>query len=95
MPSSNVKKADLSIFDLGLSPDGVGVIHHSVHHRIAGPVATIHADRRPGGTLRYVCPMRGSLVLVTDEISLSRLSYPTGRLRCPACSEMHLVNQDN
>lgn len=93
--SPNHKQANLAIFERDLSPKGVGTIHSSVHHRIAGPVAIIHAERRPGGALRYLCPTSGSFVLLTDEISLDRLSYPTGRLRCPACGEMHLVNQGN
>lgn len=95
MSISSIKKAELAIFDQDLSLRGVGSIHSSVHHRLAGPVITIHAEARAGGTLRYLCPTRGSLVLLTDESSLTRLSYPTGRLRCTACGEMHLVSQDS
>lgn len=48
---------------------------------------------RPSGALRYRCPVNGSLVLVTDEMTLAGLDRQRGRLRCVGCGETHLLTR--
>ena len=70
-------------------------IHPSVFHNTAGPLRATVAQMRPGGALRYRCPVNGSLVLVTDEVTLAELDRPRARLRCIDCGEMHMLTQDD
>ena len=49
---------------------------------------------RPSGALRYRCPVNGSLVLVSDELTLAGLVRRQGRLHCVGCGETHLLTQD-
>lgn len=69
-------------------------IHPSVFHTAAGPLRVTESSARPGGAVRYRCPVNDSLVLVTDESALAELDRPTARLRCAACGEMHLLSQE-
>jgi hypothetical protein len=71
-----------------------GRIHPSVYRRDGGFLRWATASPRPHGALRYVCPVTGSFVLVTDEATLQRLAGRRGRLRCPDCGEFHLILRD-
>jgi hypothetical protein len=66
-------------------------IHPSVFHEAAGPLLAAKAIPRPHGAVRYRCPINGSLVLVTDDETLSRFNGAHVRLRCSDCGEMHLL----
>lgn len=66
-------------------------IHPSVFHEAAGPLLSATATPRPHGAVRYRCPINGSLVLVTDDETLSQFDRPHVRLRCNDCGEMHLL----
>ena len=68
-------------------------IHPSAFGQAAGMVRWAKATPRAHGTLRYQCPVTGSLVLITDETALAKLPRPRGRLRCMDCGEMHLLTQ--
>ncbi len=68
-------------------------IHPSVFHNTAGPMRATEAMPRPGGALRYRCPVNGSLVLLTDDVTLASIDRPRARLRCIDCGEMHLLTQ--
>ena len=70
-------------------------IHPSVFHNAAGPLRVTESSPRPGGAVRFCCPVNDSLVLVTDESELVELERPVARLRCAACGEMHLVTQES
>ncbi|MFN3657221.1 MAG: hypothetical protein ACK4UO_08210 [Pseudolabrys sp.] len=41
--------------------------------------------------MRYVCPVTGSFVLVTDPDALRLLERPHARLRCVGCGETHFI----
>jgi predicted RNA-binding Zn-ribbon protein involved in translation (DUF1610 family) len=43
------------------------------------------------GAVRYRCPVTGSFVLLTDEISLRKFAHPTTCLRCAGCGGLHFV----
>ncbi len=66
-------------------------IHPSVFHEAAGPLLAAKATLRSRGAVRYRCPINGSLVLVTDDETLSRFDRAPVRLRCGDCGEMHLL----
>ena len=66
-------------------------VHPSVYRRDGGLLRWVPASLRAYGALRYVCPVTGSFVLVTDEANLQQLAGPRGRLRCPDCGEFHLI----
>src|SRR6185437_1616187 len=68
-----------------------GTIHPSALTHAAAFLRRAQATPRAHGALRYQCPVTGSLVLVTDEASLKRLTGKRGRLRCTACREIHLL----
>ena len=68
--------------------------HPSALGQAAGMVRWAKATPRAHGTLRYQCPVTGSLVLVTDEAALAKLARPRGRMRCVDCGEIHLLTQD-
>ncbi|MDO9412002.1 MAG: hypothetical protein Q7T81_05445 [Pseudolabrys sp.] len=70
-------------------------IHPSVFHNTAGPMREAVAELRPSGAMRYRCPVNGSLVLVTDDVTLAELDKPRARLRCIDCGEMHLLTQES
>jgi len=71
-----------------------GDIHPSVYRDGAGFLRWATVTPRAQGALRYVCPVTGSFVLVTEEATLQRLASPRARLRCPDCGEMHLLARD-
>jgi hypothetical protein len=66
-------------------------IHPSVLRQQNGFLRQVPADQRPHGAVRYGCPVTGSLVLITDDSALRRLSKGRARLRCAGCGEMHLL----
>ena len=66
-------------------------IHASAFSEARALLRWVEASTRPHGALRYRCPVSGSLVLVTDEPTLSRLRHARGRLRCADCGEQHLL----
>ena len=68
-----------------------GTIHPSALTHAAALLRRAQSTPRAHGALRYQCPVTGSLVLVTDEASLKRLTGKRGRLRCTACREIHLL----
>lgn len=70
-------------------------IHPSVFHNTAGPMREALAELRPSGAMRYRCPVNGSFVLVTDDVTLAELDKPRARLRCIDCGEMHLLTSEN
>ena len=69
-------------------------IHPAVYQQAGRMVRWAQATPRPNGALRYQCPVTGSFVLVTDEVTLADLNRPRARLRCAGCSEMHLLTMD-
>jgi hypothetical protein len=69
-------------------------IHPSVYRQAAGMLRSAEATPRPHGGLRYQCPVTGSFVLITDDVTLESLSPPHARIRCVDCGEMHLLRQD-
>jgi hypothetical protein len=69
-------------------------IHPSVFHEAAGPLLLAEATPRPHGAVRYRCPINGSLVLVTDDETLSQFNRLHLRLRCCDCGEMHLLSSE-
>ena len=70
-----------------------GRIHPSVYRQDGGLLRWATATARPHGAVRYICPVTGSFVLVTDAANLQRLAGPRGRLRCPDCGEIHLISR--
>jgi hypothetical protein len=66
-------------------------LHPSAYRQDGQLMHWVAASLRPHGALRYQCPVTGSLVLVTDEATLSALKPPRARLRCPNCGDMHLL----
>jgi len=73
-----------------LDPDW-RTFHPSAYRHVATLMWQVKATARAHGTLRYQCPVTGSLVLVTDEATLARLAGRAARLRCTACGELHLM----
>lgn len=69
-------------------------VQPSVYRNTDGPLRATEAMPRPSGALRYRCPVNGSLVLVSDEMTLAGLVHRRGRLRCVGCGETHLLTQD-
>ncbi len=84
--SSAAKHVDRMTF-----PNFAGRIHPSVYRQDGGLLRWARATARPHGAVRYVCPVTGSFVLLTDEANLQRLGGRRGRLRCPDCGEFHLI----
>ena len=64
-------------------------VHPSVYRQSAGLLRQVPAELRPGGAVRYRCPVTGSFILVTDPDALRRLERPLARLHCVGCREMH------
>lgn len=64
-------------------------------YRPAGSmVRRAKATMRAHGALRYQCPVTGSFVLITDDMTLAGLARPQGRVRCMDCQETHLLTRD-
>jgi hypothetical protein len=72
-------------------PNFAARIHPSVYRQGGGFQRWVTATARPHGALRYICPVTGSFVLLTDDANLQRLGGPRGRLRCADCGEIHLI----
>jgi hypothetical protein len=79
---------------MSLRSENWGTIHPSAYRNGAGLLRWAAVTRRAHGALRYVCPLTGSFVLVTDEATLQRLASPRAQVRCPDCGEMHLLLRD-
>ena len=71
-----------------------GTFHPSVFRHAATLTRWVAASARPHGALRYQCPVTRSFVVVTDDTTLAALDQPRARLRCAACSEMHLLTRE-
>lgn len=70
------------------------IVQPSMYSNTVGPLRATEITPRPSGALRYRCPVNGSLVLVTDEMTLAGLDRRHGRLRCVGCGETHLLTAD-
>ncbi len=66
-------------------------LHDSAYVHARAPLHPVAARPRGHGALRYRCPVTGSFVLLNGEATLKRLNRPQTRLRCPDCSELHLM----
>jgi hypothetical protein len=71
-----------------------GTIHPSVFRHAFEPVRRVMATLRPGGAVRYSCPITHSFVLITEATSIAGLLDRDTRLRCADCGEMHLLTLD-
>lgn len=69
-------------------------VHRSAYDHARGLLRPAEASERRGGSLRYRCPITGSYVLVTDELTLAWLAQPQAKLRCADCGELHLIGAD-
>ena len=76
------------------NPQSWTSVQPSVYRNTDGPLRATEITPRPSGALRYRCPVNGSLVQVTDELTLGGLVRRQGRLRCVGCGQTHLLTAD-
>lgn len=75
-----------------MAPLHFGTVHPSALRHGLLPI-WVPAVATPRGALRYRCPVSGSFVLLTDAEALDALSGETTTHRCPACSDVHVLDR--
>jgi hypothetical protein len=80
-PCRRAQYFSMSVQDQNQNPTWK-TIHASAHNDAGGLLRPAVATPRPPGGLRCCCPVTGSIMPVTDEVTLGRFARPQARLRC-------------